>query len=366
MDDTKDLQNNSPIENTEPPQEVPQEPLPDIEIPALRTYKSDINRTVNQDKITTAKILIAEQKLKLKQQIIQSETSVKKPKNMIALIFGILFLVSAVGLVGYFGYEKIINQTPIIAFNQEDFFLFAFDKKEYIDSSKLKSEVYDTVKKTVDDADSNKDNTYTDIIFYKTESETNTNLRISSAEFFNLYQISLPSVISRSISKDFVYGLYKTGVRVEPFLVIGLADYENAYDSMFDWERTLALDLRELFPKLQKIFDNPVIENLVSTSTPEFASSTATSTTKQNLDIASSTATSTFIIETQPNTEVANRNVTFTDVVLSNKDTRAVRDSNGTPYFFYAFIEKDKILFAQDPKLITEIVRKIKEKQLVR
>lgn len=362
MDETKDLQNNSPEQEPETPKEA----LPDIEIPTLRTYKGDIDRTVNKDKITTAKILIAEQKEKLKKQAIVSETSVKKPKNVFAIVFGILFLVGAVGVVGYFGYEKAIKQAPITGISQEDFFLFAFDTQKFIDSKDLKSDIDAQVNQIIIDTNDAKENTYTDIVFYKTDSITGENSRLSSAEFFNLYNINIPSDIARSISRDFVYGLYKTGIRVEPFLVVGLADYENAYDSMFDWEDRLALDMRELFPKLKQVFDNPIIPEVnTASSTIDIASSTATTTNSQ---IASSTATSTEKATTTPPqvNQVADRTVVFTDVVLSNRDTRAVRDPNGSPYFYYTFIDRDKILFAQDPKLITEIVRKIKEKQLVR
>ena len=354
MDEPKDLQNNPPVPE-------PLDPLPDVDIPALRTYKGDINRTVNQDKITTAKILITEQKARDKQQKITSETSVSKPKNMFALVFGIIFMIAAVVLVGMFGYQKIINNTPIPTLSTESFFLFAFDQQEYVDGSKTRLDVFEEVRTLVTKADTNKDNTYTDIVFYALDENSNTNVRISSAEFFKLYEIQLPSVISRSISKDFVYGLYKTGVRVEPFIVIGLADYENAFDSMFDWEDTLALDLQAFFPKLQEVLTAAqpvVIETPVSTST-----NISTTTAQSSATTSTSTAQT---VDIEPVTELINRNVTFTDVVLSNRDTRAVRDSNGTPFFYYTFIDKDRILFAQDPKLITEIVRKIKEKQLIR
>lgn len=360
MDEPNDLQNTP---------ETPSDPLPDINIPALRTYKGDINQTVNQDKITTAKILMAEQLAQQKQQGIQYQTAVAKPKNLFALIFGIIFIVGALVLVGMFGYTKILKQIPAATFSNEAFFLFAFDKQTYINSEETKIDMFAKVNLAIQEVQSAKDNTYTDIIFFKTNPDTQVQSRISSAEFFSLYEIQLPGAIGRSISKDFVYGLYKTGVRVEPFIVIGLADYENAFDSMFDWEKTLALDVREFFPNLQKIFNAtiaieiPEVQNATSTI---IATSTATSTIMVGTSTDRTVATSSIAEPAQQDTQAINRNVTFTDVVLSNKDTRAVRDENGTPYFYYTFIDRDKILFAQDPKLITEIVRKIKEKQLVR
>lgn len=362
MDESKDLQNNPIIT------EDPLDPLPDVNIPALRTYKGDINQTVNQDKISTAKILIAEQKAKEKQQVFDSETSVTKPKNLIATVFGLFFMVAALGIIGFFGYDKLASQTPINSIVPESFFLFAFDEQVYIDMQKSKTDIFLDVQKALFEAEQGKDNTYSDIIFYNTDQTTDTTSRITSAELLQLYGIRPPSVIGRSISKDFVYGLYKTGIRVEPFLVIGLADYENAYSAMFDWEDTLALDMKGFFPVLQEVFrprENVSIENAATTS-ETVATTTAASTVATSTSTTSTIATTSAEASTVPVVATPNRNVTFTDVVLSNRDTRAIRDENGTPFFYYTFIDRDKILFAQDPKLITEIIRKIKEKQLVR
>jgi hypothetical protein len=63
---------------------------------------------------------------------------------------------------------------------------------------------------------------------------------------------------------------------------------------------------------------------------------------------------------------VINRNIRFLDSIFSNNDARAVRDPNGNPFFYYAFLDKTKVLFAQDPKVLSQIKQKIKEKNLVR
>ncbi len=356
--DEKDLQL-TPLEQT-----GPIDPLPDIEIPTLRTYKNDIGRTVETDKITTAKILLAEQKKQEKQKAFVPETSVKKPKNILALLLGLLFTAGAIGVVGFFVYTKLLPKTPEITFNTSSFFLFAFDKEELVDVAKSKSEVFANVNTVIASASQGKEGTYTDIVFYKTDPVTEAASRISAADFFKLYEVELPTNIARSISKDFVYGLHKSGTTVEPFVVIGLVDFENAFGSMFAWEPTLAIDMKEFFPKLKELFaDNPEVPLEIPVAT-----TTATSTATSTAAVASSTpvaATST-ATTTVPAYKPINRNVQFVDVVLANRDTRALRDENGTPYFYYTFIDRDKILFAQDPSLIPDIVRKIREKQLVR
>lgn len=376
MDELKNIQNVSSA-----PDNI-NEPTPEIEVPALRTYKNDINQTVHTDKITTAKVLMAEQRAQEKNKTLKQQSSVTKPTNFFALFFGILFIVAALGGVGYFLYTKKFITVPNISITSDSFFLFAFDKHVYVDATKSKPEIFSFVKNTFDEALQDKDNTYTDLIFYKKDNDTQ--IQLNSAQLFELYDIRLPSVIALSISKDYTYGIYKTGARAEPFLVIGLVDYEHAYDAMFDWENTLATDMRGFFPNLQKIYDQknpPIVEPIYSTSSSTTAttSSTSTNSTKATTtieeiemkDVISTSTLATSSSEMPPVAtttfeSVVNRNMTFTDVVLSNNDTRTIRDSNGAPYFYYTFIDKDKILFAQDPKLITEIVRKMKEKQLIR
>lgn len=368
MDEQKELIQNSPSSQTQ------SEPVPDIEIPTLRTYKSDINQTVNKDKITTAKILIAEQNRQNIAKEKDSETSIKRPTNILVLILSILLLVAAIGVIGYFGYTKVVKQTftPV---QVPSSFLFIFDTEKFVDVSKDKLQIYSDVEKNIQEVLSMKNQTYADIIFYKTNTTTKEKSRITSAEFLNIYNISLPTNIARSISKDFVYGAYKNNDKVEPFLVVGLSDYETFYSSVFIWESTMALDLKDLFPNLRNLFDLTKNKNTIQNLSTVSTTTQSTSTLNVLKNGTSSSPVSSTTIQLTPEQEiqkqvedrnVINRTIRFVDTVFSNKDARVVRDSNGTPFFYYAFIDRNKILFAQDPTLLNEISRKIKEKSLVR
>lgn len=372
MDEKKELEKNS--ESTLTPIEI----VPDIEIPTLRTYKSDINQTVNKDKITTAKILIAEQKRKELVQDEKEQVSVKRPLNFVALFFGVLFVVAAIGIFGYFEYSKIVKKT-FDAITIPPSFLFVFDDEKYIDASGSTLDTISLVDKNMKEVSNMKDETYTDLVFYKTNPSTKEKIRITSAEFFEIYGVKLPTNIARSTSKDFVYGVYKTNGKTEPFLVVGLVDFENAFDSMFIWENTLALDIKDVFPVLKNLFDISKGSTVITPS----VTATSTASTTMSASTTSSISTSTSIISTTTEqvgnftpeqivenqtemVQVINRTIRFVDIVLYNRGVRGVRDSNGNPFFYYSFIDRDKILFAQDPKIVNEINRKIKEKQLVR
>jgi hypothetical protein len=352
-------------------EEKPLEVTPDIDIPTLRTYKSDVNQTVNRDKISTAKILIAEQNRQRATQQKVSDASIKRPTNILVLFLSILLIVGALGGIGYFGYTKVVVKT-FDAPSLPSSFLFVFDEQKFVDSSKEKNEIYQDVQSHIDSLVQSKNNTYTDIVFYKTDLETKEKNRIIASEFFKLYDISLPTNIARSIGKDLVYGMYKTEDNVEPFVVVSVLDYESAYSSMFQWETTLALDMQALFPVLKDLFDltknktqskEQVLATTTATST---LNSTSTQTSKTQATNSSSTVEQIVPPEQDTQQDTINRTIRFVDTIFANKDARAVRDPKGTPFFYYAFIDKTKILFAQDPALLGEISRKIKEKSLVR
>ena len=178
-----------------------------------------------------------------------------------------------------------------------------------------------------------------------------------------------------------MYGIYTNQGKSEPFLIIGVTDYEMMYTNMFIWESTLALDIKDIFPNLKNLFDLTKKQNnsILLVETPiETSSSTSTntpsissnSTSSLNKVISTSTPISTsthdLVVNEVENKEAINRTIRFIDSVFSNKDARTVRDQYGNPFFYYSFIDKTKILFAQDPKLIQEITKKIKNKNLVR
>ncbi len=347
-DNVNQTENINPVKTEE--DFVVQESVPDIEIPTLRTYKSDINQTVHKDKISTAKILIAEQNKKKNEVNQNTDTSIKRPTNIIVLIISIILIVSAILAIGLFGYKKVVQkeiESPQIA---PSTFLFVFDQQKYIDTSKDAQEtrqVFD-----LNSIDSSKSNTYIDFIFYKTNGEEKT--RITTQEFLNILDIKLPTNIGNSLGKDFVYGGYVENNKIEPFLILSISQYELLFGNMLNWESTLVLDVKDIFPNLKNIFNsqqNFIQEIQKGTSTLEEISTT-TNIISTSTEIGSN--------------KVVNRSFRFVDFVLSNTDVRVVRDDAGNIIFYYGFITKNKIIFAQDPKIIGQIKQKLKEKSLVR
>lgn len=388
MDEKNELQNNSEsLDATSPEEPVQDTAVPDIDIPTLRTYKQDVSQTVQKDKITSAKILMAEQRKKELGETQKVEQKKTTATNIVAVVFGIILLVSAVGVLGYFGYNRMSSVPVDVVVSQTPSFLFVFDQEKYINGTLSYSEVENSLLEFRNEIKGFADKTYTEIIFYK-QNENEEAERLSSIELFRLFNAPVVTNIARSISTNAVYGMYTTEGRAEPFLVVGLVDYENAYANMFFWENTLALDIRNMFPVLKDLFDvsnlqtTPLIQDETNTNTdtedttqvaieevPEGSilapaeETEITNSVEQDLALMEDEASSQ---QDSITPEDINSSLRFTDIILSNQNTRAIRNQNGSPFFYYAFIDRNKILFAQDPALIGEIIRKIRQKQLVR
>lgn len=369
MSEQKDSQINPESENTE---QTSKEVIPDITIPTLRTYEKDVHQTVNKDKITTAKILLAEQNKKQKtlQEGEVANTSIKRPTNILILILTIILIIISIGGVGYVGYTKI-TKTSFTPISVPKSFIFVFDTQEFIDASQELSEIFTHLKSVEQKIKSNKKTSYTEIIFYKTNQNTNEKERITTGDFFTLFNINVPTLIIRSLTSEFTYGIYSDQNKQEYFLIVGVADYETTYNSMFVWESTLALDIKDIFPKLKSLFDTSKQKQInmieVATSTLQnISTSTVSTSTISTNTTSTSTISSSSTTQEEITHESINRNIRFIDIIFSNKDVRAIRDQYGNPTFYYTFIDKTKILFAEDPKLLPEIIKKIKEKNLVR
>ncbi len=382
MDEKDESQKNPDFFDQDPQKEIV---APDIEIPLIRTFKQDVSETVAKDKVTTTKILMTEQRKKDIEAGQKQQDKRRTGTSVISLFFGILFLISAIGVFGYFGYVRIgsVFVDPVLP--QDQNFLFIFDSEKYIDSRMSFEQIDQMLTEYRREISQHAERTYTEIIFVKQGESSQDLQRINTIELFRLFNVPVITNVARAMSSEFVYGMYTTQGRAEPFLVIGLIDYESAYANTLFWESTLALDIRNMFPVLKDLFDisNLRIENLVTQEESEESEEDLVLKDEEGIldifnddeEIDDSLVDDLLnelleqygeVEEEQITREIINRGIRFVDVVLANQNTRAVRNENGTPFFYYAFIDRNKILFAQDPIIVGDLIRKIRQRQLVR
>jgi hypothetical protein len=97
-DNTKD--NNQPEEPTAEQKKGELEPSKYM-IKSLRTFQDDINDSIKSNKMSTAKIFMAEQKKIDTEEAEQQEFSPKSKKNILRVIASTLLILIGLGAIGY-------------------------------------------------------------------------------------------------------------------------------------------------------------------------------------------------------------------------------------------------------------------------
>ena len=135
-------------------------------------------------------------------------------------------------------------------------------------------------------------------------------------------QSHAPDTLVRSLETDFVFGLHALNQN-QPFLIFKTNYYQNAYAGMLSWETTLQDDLGPLF-----ITPEPVVE---------------ASSTDQALRLSEN----------------------FEDIVVKNRDTRALRNRNGKIIFLYSFPDKNTIILTTNADTLEKIATRLIAGKLV-
>ena len=357
-------------------------------VPSIRTYSSDVKGAVNQDKLTTSKIVLAEQKRRLAQQQ-KAPASIDKSSNvgMIWLVISIIFILGGVGLLAWYFLNRSNVETLVVVptlsdvqerfitldsqesvvfndFNTNDVLARIAGAQTNLIPPQTVKEVAIGVLKIVENED---------IINYAT-----------TEELFERLRVRADDRLVRALGDDFVYGFYG-GFENEPFLLIQVLNHEIAYPLMFGYEDAMVFDLHPLFPNVELGIEAPVeeassvpeeedpIEETEESETQEgeedfrekileeveeFEKS-AQSKIEGVLSGVLAQATSTFAQGTTPQED-------FTDLIVSNQDVRVLYNTDNELLLLYGFLDRSNLIITTDPKAFEEIVNRIRTKALIK
>lgn len=144
-----------------------------------------------------------------------------------------------------------------------------------------------------------------------------------SRDFFNLLNIDLSSELDRTIGDKYAVGVFARNEGASPFVIINVDDFGSAFSAMLGWEKTLEKDLAFF---------------------TDFYSFSISDQTEANN--ASSTIKKEFWKESD---------FVWKDVIVKNKDTRALINSKNQSKIAYAFLDKNTILIIGDVYLVGEM-----------
>jgi len=142
-------------------------------------------------------------------------------------------------------------------------------------------------------------------------------------DFFAFLQITLPATLDRTLKDEYAVGMISQNNQTSNFLIITASDFGRAFSGMLDWEKSIAEDLS---------FLNSVTENW-----------TASTTVPASLDSFS-----------------------WKDIIVKNKDTRALINSRNQTKIAYTFLDRNTILITKNSATIGDLYSIYASRSVVR
>jgi hypothetical protein len=274
---------------------------------AIRTYRSDVAGEITEKGISQTDIALAEEKRarELGRPLSEARLPVEKSRTWLFASLGVVFVALIGGFIGYsyLGTTKNITvQTP----TGPEALIFA-EKKQKVDLSAVTSrlDAIGTLRTIISKA---RDPQNTLEYLYFTTKNGTTDAIIPAETFLSTLAPTAPNALVRSLTPDFMYGLYTSGETKNAFLLLKPASYETAYSGMLAWEGKIDADLLPLFGILDL---------------------------------------------------VDKKNESWKDDTLQNIDIRREVDQNGNTVILYSFLDKNTILITPSDTVFYEVLGRL-------
>ncbi len=275
---------------------------------AVRTLSSDVAGAVKQNQGAVIKTAIAEERRREQEQKDSSPTA---PKNLAYVIGGLVLIAISAGFAGYRIMQRASGPTtvPVIQVPVAQSIVRS-DVTTTLDiTEQTKTQIGTSIFSAVAKKDF-RDGTIKNILI--TIRNGKTPARVSAREFLSAIGAHASVPFQKKLVQDSMLGVYAyEGNHL--FIVLRATAHDYMYDGMREWEPFLIQDLAGMF----------------------------------GIDTAENKAP---VV-----------NAPFHDMLIENRDTRAVVDENGKPVLYYSFLDPDTILIAASQKPLAEAFRRAQQ-----
>ena len=287
----------------------------------LETYQSDVEKYIREQNISTVQVAAAEEKRR--QDTAQPiEIAPRAPHKksvvlqIIAVVCGILFIVGAGGAFIY----AYVRSQPLPQQQNPTAPFIAVDTTTNLKLSSGDSR--EGIMQKFADAKSQTHLSVGLVVQLKPwiASSTGT-LPIAAQIFLSVLTPNMPPELLRTIQPEFLMGVHSFETN-QPFLLFSVDSYQGGYAGMLAWEKTMQRDLSPFFDY-----------------TP----------TQRVQDEIPTLSTTTQIISSP-----------FTDTILENHDTRAIKNSSGDTVLLWTFLDRATVLVTTNPNTVHEIISRLK------
>ncbi|HMP67337.1 MAG TPA: hypothetical protein PKA60_01135 [Candidatus Paceibacterota bacterium] len=296
-------------------------------IKPLRTYEGDVANFIKKGQITTAKIVVEEQKRNQKKELLQKEI-VETKKTNLAMVASISLLIIGIIIAGgAFWFTKINNSNLINGISVSQFRDILLDKKSKIEiftenksNSDLKNEIINKIKARPKLALGEiVEIQILDKVVIQNDGKITESYEKSSIEnIFGFLGFTLTAPTIRAFDENYLIGLIGANDDSHPFILIKTREYSNVFAGMLEWEKIMYRQVNDIF--------------FQTLSTDDFPA------------------------------ELPN----FVDIVIFNRDARAILNDANQPQFYYTFVNSDHLLISSKPEIVGEISKKLNLQNIVR
>ena len=298
-------------------------------IPNIKTYSSDMADVIRQKEMSVIKIAMAE-KEKREQEKLDEENNVSQGNSSLGKFFlifgGIVLVAGALGGLYYLNQKKINPEVPVVTEN-EILAIISYDEKSSINIPNKNNitditNIIKTEKEKIGKSKSVR-------AVFLTETINNKEELLPLVNILSLTGVETPSPIKRSLSGEYMLGVFTPVIKVENintenlgvenkttpslFLILKVTDYNISYAGMLEWEQTMQNDFKNLFT-----------------------------------------------LSSQEGVPVNNL---FKDILINNKDVRVMYNQKEEGVLYYLFADKNTLVITDNEDTIKEVTARLANKK---
>lgn len=272
----------------------------------VRTYSSDLAEAIKDSKGSVIKIAIAENERRQKER---KELEDAPKKNALFAVGSILIILIAMAVFyGIFWYKKNSSIAPIVVAPRPTTIIKSEFSENLDVAGMTRTQIIPAIREKVLTPNI-RPGTIKNISIVQENGQEVT--QVTASKFLRMLDTHASDDFVRSLSNEFMVGIYLYD-KSNLFLVLTGQSHDYLLSGIINWEPFLFEDLA-----------------------PMFGFNTMGDSAKYN-------------------------DTNFTDVLIENREARAIVDENNKPLFFYTFIDPDTIFIATDPKTLTQSVIKMR------
>lgn len=312
---------------------------PEVVIKNLRTYQGDVAEAIKNQNASVLTITLAEKKKKDKREAEEpKQKDPEKGKKIWSVLISVLLIVLGVGTVVVFYYLQKQAPIPVVTTpgTAPEETIIGYNTKKGISIDTTTREKFISV---INGERLGEEIQPNEVAYIFLNKNVQAGIRaLNTKELFAILDTKIPGATLRSFGDQFMFGFFRDE-RVEPFLLIRIASYENAFDGMLKWEDTLKDDIGTLFLPIH-------VSGEISAQNSE--------------------STSTQAVNRVPLLDTTQINKTFEDETIRNKDARVLKNSNGDVLMLYSFLDKETLLITSNENTLKEMINKLISQKLIR